>query len=188
MTAPEEIIGDADVIRVHGRANFGNMTPRDVVNEGVLKYAYGYSTGFTQLSILLEHRLIYKPRPGKYSSRLTKRGMAYLRAAWPIERTKATTLSAAALAAKDAEIARLKKQVQEQALDALIAGALVDGTSARAQTLAAQVEKLRGALARIRRLARLVAHDLQGRVEAGKVAAVQNCADIADAELTGEKG
>jgi hypothetical protein len=34
-------------------------------------------------------------------------------------------------------------------------------------------------LARIKELAGLVAHDLQGRVESGKVAAVQQCAELA---------
>ena len=42
---------------------------------------------------------------------------------------------------------------------------------------------LRAALERIDQLARLVAHDLQGRVEAGKVAAVLQCADVARAAL-----
>lgn len=78
-----ELIPDADVARVHGHANFGSMTPRQVIAEGVLKYAYGYTCGSTQLSILLEHRLIRKPKPGSYDSTLTLRGQAYLRAAWP---------------------------------------------------------------------------------------------------------
>lgn len=65
------------------------MTPRQVVAEGVLKYAYGYSTGHTQLSILLEHGLIRKPKPGRYQSTLTKRGQAYLRAAWPYQHVTA---------------------------------------------------------------------------------------------------
>jgi hypothetical protein len=42
---------------------------------------------------------------------------------------------------------------------------------------------LEAALVRIERLAGLVAHDLTGRVEAGKVAAVQQCSDVARAAL-----
>lgn len=76
-----EIISDDEVIRVHGHANFGpTMTPRAVVNEGVLKYAIGYHSGHTQLSILLEHGLIIKPRPGSYDANLTKKGKKYARA------------------------------------------------------------------------------------------------------------
>lgn len=56
------------------------MTPRQVVDEGVLKYAFGYSTGHTQMTILLQHRLIRKPRPMTYDTHLTKKGKAYLRA------------------------------------------------------------------------------------------------------------
>ena len=44
-------------------------------------------------------------------------------------------------------------------------------------------DPLRKALERIDQLARLVAHDLQGRVEAGKVAAVLQCANVARATL-----
>lgn len=44
-------------------------------------------------------------------------------------------------------------------------------------------DPLREALERIDQLARLVAHDLQGRVEAGKVAAVLQCANVARAAL-----
>lgn len=76
-----EIISDAEIVRVHGHANFGpTMTPRDVVNEGVLKYAIGYHSGHTQLTILLEHGLITKPRPGSYDASLTKKGKRYARA------------------------------------------------------------------------------------------------------------
>ena len=47
----------------------------------------------------------------------------------------------------------------------------------------ARVERLEKALDRIEHLAGLVAHDLSGRVEAGKVAAVQQCSDVARAAL-----
>lgn len=89
MSGPEQIISDEEVARVHGYANFGDMTPREVLAEGVLKYAYGYTIGYTQLTILLEHGLIRKPKPGGYHSTLTKRGQKYLRAAWPIHNTLA---------------------------------------------------------------------------------------------------
>jgi len=56
---------------------------------------------------------------------------------------------------------------------------------ARAERAEARVEELEAALGRIKKLASLVAHDLVGRVEAGKVVAVQNCADIASAALKG---
>lgn len=74
----EEIISDAEIDRVHGNANFGAMPKRRVVDEGVLKYAFGYQSGSTQLSILIEHGLIHKPKPGSYYSTLTKKGQRYL--------------------------------------------------------------------------------------------------------------
>ena len=79
MGRPVSIISDDEVIRVHANANFGDMTPRDVVDEGVLKYAFGYASGYTQMTILLEHGLIYKPNSGSYHSSLTKKGFRYLR-------------------------------------------------------------------------------------------------------------
>jgi hypothetical protein len=85
-----EIISDEAVTSIHGNANFGSMTPRDVLADGVLKYAMGYSGGHTQLCILMEHKLIRKPKPGRYSSTLTKLGQKYLRAAWPIAELRAT--------------------------------------------------------------------------------------------------
>ena len=75
-----DIISDAEIARVHAHANFGSMSPREVVNDGVLKYAIGYQGGHTQLCILLEHGLITKPRPGRYDANLTKKGKKYARA------------------------------------------------------------------------------------------------------------
>jgi hypothetical protein len=46
-----------------------------------------------------------------------------------------------------------------------------------------EIAWLREALERIERLAGLVAHDLVGRVEGGKVEAVQQCSNIARAAL-----
>ncbi|WP_298700915.1 hypothetical protein [uncultured Brevundimonas sp.] len=87
MTAPEvleaelaEVISDEEIARVHGHANFGPaITPRQVVNDGVRKYAVGYQGGYTQLTILREHGLITKPAPGSYAANLTKKGKRYAR-------------------------------------------------------------------------------------------------------------
>ena len=53
----------------------------------------------------------------------------------------------------------------------------------RADAAEAQIEWMRAALERIATLAGMVARDLTGRVEAGKVAAVKQCADVARAAL-----
>ncbi len=82
MTDVSNIISDEDIIRVHGFASFGTMSPREVVDEGVLKYAMGFTGGWTQVSILLEHGLIQRPKPMSYKSRLTQKGFAYARALW----------------------------------------------------------------------------------------------------------
>lgn len=79
--AVEEIISDEEVARVH-YGQWGDQTPRQVIAEGVLKYAFGYASGHTVLTILQGHGLIRKPKPGSYHSTLTKRGYRYLRAAW----------------------------------------------------------------------------------------------------------
>ena len=73
-----EIISDAAIESVHAYANFGAMTKRQVVNEGVLKYACGYTGGSTQLHILLDHGLVRKPRAGRYETILTVKGIKYL--------------------------------------------------------------------------------------------------------------
>lgn len=80
MTETKDIISDAEIERVHGNANFGPMSKRRVVDEGVLRYAFGYTAGHTMLCILLEHGLIRKPKPGSYASSLTKKGFRYLNA------------------------------------------------------------------------------------------------------------
>lgn len=76
---PQEIISDEEIARVHAHGNFGAMSPREVVNEGVRKTAAGYHCGSTQLHILLEHGLATKPRPGSSDVSLTKKGKAYAR-------------------------------------------------------------------------------------------------------------
>lgn len=81
-----DVISDAEIIRVHGYANFGpTMSPRDVVNEGVRKYAVGYQSGHTQLTILREHGLITQPRPGSYAANLTQKGKRYGRVLYRID-------------------------------------------------------------------------------------------------------
>jgi hypothetical protein len=79
MTTPQDIISDAEIER-HHYGDFGPvMTPREVVNEGVLKYAHGFSSGHTVLTILRDHKLLKKPRPGSYRADLTQKGKAYAR-------------------------------------------------------------------------------------------------------------
>lgn len=88
MSDVSSIISDAEVIRVHGHANFGAMTPREVVNDGVRKAAVGYHTGHTQFSILREHGLITKPRGMSYDVNLTKKGKRYARALWNADKDR----------------------------------------------------------------------------------------------------
>ncbi len=116
----EEIISDAEIIRVHGHANFGpTMTPREVVNDGVRKYAVGYSSGHTQLCILLEHGLITKPRPGRYEASLTKKGKRYARALGVYQ-------DAVTAASAQARIAEL--EAENQALTKALTGLTCGGS------------------------------------------------------------
>lgn len=89
--APETIITDAEITRVHANANFGGMTPREVVNDGVRKYAAGYQGGSTQLAILREHGLITAQKGCSYKANLTEKGKKYARSIY----RAAPTLSAA---------------------------------------------------------------------------------------------
>lgn len=86
MPRRAEIISDEEIIRVHGHANFGNITPRQVIDDGVRKVAVGYHCGHTQFTILREHGLITKPRPGSYDCDLTKKGKAYGRVLFEMSR------------------------------------------------------------------------------------------------------
>lgn len=96
----EAVIGDAEIVRVHGYANFGpEITPRQVVNDGVRKYAVGYQGGHTQLCILMEHGLITKPRPGKYDANLTQKGKRYAQALYQIDQARLRASEAATAAA-----------------------------------------------------------------------------------------
>ncbi len=58
------------------------------------------------------------------------------------------------------------------------------GPDAGVNATAVSVKPLVDALTRIQHLARMVAHDLQGRVEGGKVAAVLQCAEVAGDALS----
>jgi hypothetical protein len=80
MTEAHDIISDEEIARVHANANFGSMTPREVVNDGVQKYAVGYQGGSTQVAILREHGLISKPKNYGYKANLTEKGKRYARA------------------------------------------------------------------------------------------------------------
>lgn len=77
----EQIISDKDMHFVGGTFGVGTLPPRQVLAEGVLKYAMGYSTGYTVMDILRTHKLI---TAGDRSGRrvLTVKGQEYLRAAW----------------------------------------------------------------------------------------------------------
>ena len=75
-----EIITDEEVIRVHGNANFGGQPPRDVVDETVIKFALGYHSGSTAMSIVIEHGLATAPRKTHQRPNLTKKGWEYMRA------------------------------------------------------------------------------------------------------------
>jgi len=76
MNEMQEIINDEEIERVHGNANFGSISKRDVVNQGVLKCASGYYQGGTSTKICEEHGLITK------TYNLTPKGKMYLWAAF----------------------------------------------------------------------------------------------------------
>ena len=80
MGKTSDIISDAEVERVHANANFGSMSKRDVVDDGVLQYVFGYDTGHTQMTILREHGLLRASRPRSYKADLSAKGKNYLRA------------------------------------------------------------------------------------------------------------
>lgn len=83
MTDARDLITDEEIEAVHANANFGGMGKRDVVNDGVLKAAFGYSTGHTQMCILHEHGLIRNFRATRRDNMtLTVKGQSYLRAVY----------------------------------------------------------------------------------------------------------
>jgi hypothetical protein len=75
-----DMISDEQLKRVHANANFGTMTPRDVINDGIRKIAIGYTCGHTQGEILHEHGLTTKAKKGRpWSINLTEFGKRYAR-------------------------------------------------------------------------------------------------------------
>ena len=76
MNDPKEIIPDEEIERVHANANFGSMSKRQVVDQGVLECASGYYQGSTSTQIIKEHGLITD------AYELTSKGRAYLWAAF----------------------------------------------------------------------------------------------------------
>jgi hypothetical protein len=89
----QDIVSDAEIERVHANANFGTQTKRGVVNDGVLKYAFGYEGGSTQIAILVEHGLIKKPKIMSSRSTLTQKGVRYLRAVFWAKVSESTHLA-----------------------------------------------------------------------------------------------
>jgi|GEM_PF-1681231 len=84
VTLPEDIISDFEVEKVHANANFGSVSPRQVIDEGVTKYAFGYTTGHTMFTILVEHKLIRRSKNlTSYKASLTPKGKKYLKALYP---------------------------------------------------------------------------------------------------------
>ncbi len=80
MDALQAIVSDDEIAKEHW-GNFGpDISPREVVNLGVASYGWGHTTGHTMMQILLAHKLVKKPRPGKYKSKLTERGKLYFAA------------------------------------------------------------------------------------------------------------
>jgi len=80
MRTTSDIITDSEIETVHAYANFGEQNKRDVVDEGVLMYAFGYATGHTQMTILQEHGLLRASKPMTSRVDLSAKGKEYLRA------------------------------------------------------------------------------------------------------------
>lgn len=76
----QEIVPAAEVECVHANANFGGMSKRGVVDDGVLKYAFRFHCGFTQMQILKEHGLIRSKYETPHRGKLTAKGKRYLHA------------------------------------------------------------------------------------------------------------
>ena len=69
-----ELITDDEIKTAFGYANFGKgQTPRELINEGLVKHKAGYETGHTMQCILSELGLISKPKE------LTVMGEKYLK-------------------------------------------------------------------------------------------------------------
>lgn len=73
MEKTEDIITNEQLDKVWGNANFGTISKRKVIANGVLKCASGYYTGHTLKFIMKELGLV---NPSKWA--LTKKGKEYL--------------------------------------------------------------------------------------------------------------
>lgn len=71
-----EIVPDNELMAAFGNANFGGMTPREVLDFAVLKCASGYYQGHTSTQLCEKLGLITP------SYELTHKGKAYLWAAF----------------------------------------------------------------------------------------------------------
>lgn len=81
MEKPSDIISTLEVGKKHC-GNFPSMTPREVIDEGVLKAALGYASGSTVQSILRSHGLLLMPKNDGSFAGLTRKGVRYLRAVY----------------------------------------------------------------------------------------------------------
>lgn len=103
-----QIISDEEIEANHA-GSWGAMSPRDAVNDGVRKYAVGYTGGHTQITILRRHGLITQPH-GHWGDKasLTEKGKKYARALYRIEQDERRALIADN-EAKGAEIEWLRR-------------------------------------------------------------------------------
>ena len=76
MENTNQIITDEQINKAWGHASFGDASKRDVIANSLLKYASGYSTGYTANYICKELGLITK------GDNLTTLGKRYLFAAY----------------------------------------------------------------------------------------------------------
>ena len=68
----KDIISDKEVERVHGNADFGTVSKRDVISHGLLTIASDYYQGSAARRILKTHKLITS------DYKLTEQGKEYL--------------------------------------------------------------------------------------------------------------
>lgn len=69
----EQLVSDEEIENAWGNSNFGNsLTKRQIIANGVLKYASGYHSGSTLQAILKELGLL------TIQLSLTKKGKSYL--------------------------------------------------------------------------------------------------------------
>lgn len=79
MQDEEELVTEADLLQAFGNANFGDMDPRTVIRQGVLKCASGYYQGHTSRTICKDLGLISS------DYEVTAKGKQYLWAAFATE-------------------------------------------------------------------------------------------------------